>query len=158
MGAWIEIIFRINIYHCCFVAPLVGAWIEISHWKAQKTYFSSLPSWERGLKFKHTFQQIAAILSLPSWERGLKWIDDDLRFTAALVAPLVGAWIEIDYTENAVLFVLSLPSWERGLKYRERKHRVPVIVSLPSWERGLKFYTYVCFCTILRRSPRGSVD
>ena len=35
------------------------------------------------------------------------------------VAPLVGAWIEITgVSDNAVDFTLSLPSWERGLKLR----------------------------------------
>ena len=56
-----------------FVAPLVGAWIEIV----------SLP--------RNVFKSV----SLPSWERGLK---SDIFFNLVNVwnvAPLVGAWIEI---------------------------------------------------------------
>ena len=34
-----------------------------------------------------------------------------------LVAPLVGAWIEMPYFRNTRIFLLSLPLWERGLKY-----------------------------------------
>ena len=34
-------------------------------------------------------------MSLPSWERGLKFTVFTLYFSLALVAPLVGAWIEI---------------------------------------------------------------
>ena len=54
------------------VAPLVGAWIEISKNKGKYTSDSSLLSWERGLKF-------------PCCQRGFY----------LFVAPLVGAWIEI---------------------------------------------------------------
>ena len=55
------------------VAPLVGAWIEISFSTASKLGSKSLLSWERGLKYKIR----ANIIVCP------------------LVAPLVGAWIEI---------------------------------------------------------------
>ena len=34
-------------------------------------------------------------MSLPSWERGLKLQHDNFRFRDHVVAPLVGAWIEI---------------------------------------------------------------
>ena len=53
-----------------------------------------------------------------------------------IVAPLVGAWIEITITDVA-------PKTE---------------VSLPSWERGLKFVLVVFMNFINCRSPRGSVD
>ena len=36
----------------------------------------------------------------------------------AFVAPLVGAWIEIDDVMNFSVAVLVAPSWEHGLKYR----------------------------------------
>ena len=35
---------------------------------------------------------------------------------AMVVAPLVGAWIEIIVTLLVVMTWVSLPSWERGLK------------------------------------------
>ena len=83
------------------------------------------------------------------------------RSCSRLVAPLVGAWIEIDVSEDAEAVLCrsprgsvdwnipdkgigikrhtSLPSWERGLKsVKDNKHHV-FCKSLPSWERGLKF-------------------
>ena len=76
------------------------------------------------------------------------------------VAPLVGAWIEIDAKECVAEVKKSLPSWERGLKLqghgikRDRDNVAPLVgawieifankthysltESLPSWERGLK--------------------
>ena len=52
------------------------------------------------------------------------------------VAPLVGAWIEINY--------------KTVTKGSER--------SLPSWERGLKLHLLVVVLDGEGRSPRGSVD
>ena len=54
----------------------------------------SLPSWERGLKFKDFNSDRNSKKSLPSWERGLKYT---LGITHPSKSP-------------------SLPSWERGLK------------------------------------------
>ena len=54
------------------VAPLVGAWIEISRFVFAPYSLMSLPSWERGLKFFVPVETFRARLSLPSWERGLK--------------------------------------------------------------------------------------
>ena len=34
-------------------------------------------------------------VSLPSWERGLKWTEKDVDYGLTIVAPFVGAWIEI---------------------------------------------------------------
>ena len=39
-----------------------------------------------------------------------------LAFVQVMVAPLVGAWIEIHIDEVAEDWVPSLPLWERGLK------------------------------------------
>ena len=73
VGAWIEITLSRRESNFVIVAPLVGAWIEI--------------------------QFIGA------------------NFTAThSVAPLVGAWIEILRTAISVSFSASLLSWERGLK------------------------------------------
>ena len=74
--------------------------------------------------------------SLPSWERGLKSVCSVPSKSTAMVAPLVGAWIEIDRTTVEKPEKTSLPSWERGLK----SHDLVEII-----EEG-------------RRSPRGSVD
>ena len=58
-----------------FVAPLVGAWIEIDTDSV------------KGLEWD--------MESLLSWERGLKSHFSRREAEEALVAPLVGAWIEI---------------------------------------------------------------
>ena len=55
------------------VAPLAGAWIEISSISSGVMVYTSLPSRERGLKYE-------AIVPLVEYR---------------LVAPLAGAWIEI---------------------------------------------------------------
>ena len=83
----------------------------------EEWYFGSLPSWERGLKYKliiiHNNLLIVAplvgawieipdgrlqrpeLLSLPSWERGLKSLATGMSSPRRKVAPLVGAWIEM---------------------------------------------------------------
>ena len=58
-----------------WVAPFVGAWIEI-------------------IRRFHGFEDNA---SLRSSERGLKCLSDNAGKIAWLVAPFVGAWIEIIY-------------------------------------------------------------
>ena len=76
------------------VAPLVGAWIEISSCILSYLSEPSLLSWERGLKFDFV----------------------DAQPTAFDVAPLVGAWIEITLGPMKTEYRTSLLSWERGLK------------------------------------------
>ena len=52
VGAWIEIGLIPCFLHIVSVAPLVGAWIEIQTlYQGCANYSLSLPSWERGLKF-----------------------------------------------------------------------------------------------------------
>ena len=74
MGAWIEIQLKEEVEQTRWVAPLVGAWIEISSICCEVTgEILSLPSWERGLKSFFEQPILSAIMSLPSWERGLKF-------------------------------------------------------------------------------------
>ena len=54
--------------------------------------------------------------SLPSWERGLKSVSKVLCVKSYSVAPFVGAWIEIRCIVLMQFRSRSLPSWERGLK------------------------------------------
>ena len=54
------------------VAPLAGAWIEISFMSAASQTYKSLPLRERGLKFTATIEDNMQDLSLPLRERGLK--------------------------------------------------------------------------------------
>ena len=55
----------------------------------------SLLSWERGLKFFSSSASTASTMSLLSWERGLKYEFGCHDAISVLVAPLVGAWIEM---------------------------------------------------------------
>ncbi len=50
VGAWIEIAFLQLTQAMAAVAPLVGAWIEIQLRNFIDLVFASLPLWERGLK------------------------------------------------------------------------------------------------------------
>ena len=74
--------------------------------------------------------------SLLSWERGLKYVISNVDFKSIPVAPLVGAWIEIQEIK------------ELGKELR----------SLLSWERGLKYLLSMMLLMVLCRSSRGSVD
>ena len=89
------------------------------------------------------------------------WIEINEIITTislTIVAPLVGAWIEIDSTEKAWQESRSLLSWERGLKFKIINSRFCRQWSLLSWERGLKFSYSASNHVNLCRSSRGSVD
>ena len=119
-------------------------------------------------------------MSLPSWERGLKYLKKLPVVGSDHVAPLVGAWIEIETAAGGGTGNMSLPSWERGLKLdvatgNSKTAEVAPLVgawieitvlrscrsilpSLPSWERGLKYTILWIIVRYCGRSPRGSVD
>ena len=61
-----------------------------------------------------------AIMSLLSWERGLKFVHSDKIADENEVAPLVGAWIEIQAQAAKKAGMRSLLSWERGLKLQNK--------------------------------------
>ena len=50
-GAWIEITELTNIKHLHYVAPLAGAWIEMQKFGVSEKLIRSLPLRERGLKW-----------------------------------------------------------------------------------------------------------
>ena len=122
----------------------------------------------------------AILLSLLSWERGLKysknplinlmitvaplvgaWIEINLSkvvFEESCVAPLVGAWIEIKSCSRRGEYTSSLLSWERGLKSNPQRVTSKCQKSLLSWERGLKLPSYLRNVGAYSRSSRGSVD
>ncbi len=54
--------------------------------------------------------------SHPTWVRGLKYLIRPIS-TACLVAPHVGAWIEIYSKFAASISSASHPTWVRGLKF-----------------------------------------
>ena len=72
-GAWIEISEATILTLQPSVAPLAGAWIEIAlvHLYSENVKMS-LPSRERGLKYLRRHSIIILLVSLPSRERGLK--------------------------------------------------------------------------------------
>ena len=63
--------------------------------RATRTATRSLPSWERGLKSYFISINRPQYASLPSWERGLKFKAEGVRDATNIVAPFVGAWIEM---------------------------------------------------------------
>ena len=117
VGAWIEIKLVWDKVQSMIVAPLVGAWIEI-----------------RVKSQQNVLQTVAPLVGA--------WIEmsKNLYWTCyAWVAPLVGAWIEIVTHNHGPLSEPSLLSWERGLKYPMTKiKKRATALSLLSWERGLK--------------------
>ena len=78
---------------------------------------TSLPSRERGLKFYQINVESTNRMSLPSRERGLKLLFRRLSAWFFHVAPLAGAWIEINIGAKLPDPIRSLPSRERGLKF-----------------------------------------
>ena len=85
---------------------------------------------------------IFALMSLPSRERGLKYHAIIQILAPKPVAPLAGAWIEIDELHPDSTRAVSLPSRERGLKFCKVPVRRTGRMSLPSRERGLKYGLY----------------
>ena len=73
----------------------MGAWIEIDQATPEMIQTMSLPSWERGLKFRNIVEESRK----------------------NIVAPFMGAWIEIMTINRFIRPYQSLPSWERGLKF-----------------------------------------
>ena len=117
----------------------MGAWIEIL--KSSNTLTSlpsSLPSWERGLKFMILDFLRYRCGSLPSWERGLKWQSTTKKDRKPKVAPFVGAWIEM--TQIAIFIVPAgvAPFVGAWIEMADADHNRGATASLPSWERGLK--------------------
>ena len=102
VGAWIEIYYQSGRSLVLSVAPHVGAWIEIFvNWRPAKNSMS-LPMWERGLKYGTFFLCMGGGWSLPMWERGLKYFHI-LSAVEELVAPHVGAWIEMFLTMPPIM-------------------------------------------------------
>ena len=84
------------------VAPFTGAWIEMQPYIQQEWSNGSLPSRERGLKFRLVgrYQEWCTVAPFTgAWiEIGLMW--EYVR--AVRVAPFTGAWIEIRLVDDRV--------------------------------------------------------
>ena len=94
VGAWIEISLTADTSVMASVAPLVGAWIEI--------VLITIPD-----------SKLPVAPLVGAWIEIKAFTGD---FKTFFVAPLVGAWIEIAYPVFLSPLLLSLLSWERGLK------------------------------------------
>ena len=96
-------------YYCpSIVAPLVGAWIEISNYWEKLNVSRSLLSWERGLKSKNKPSMVAE--NGRSSRGSVDWNQRIIKHHQAIrVAPLVGAWIEINVNEKTVISDLVAP-------------------------------------------------
>ena len=95
VGAWIEISNSHQRICPTAVAPLVGAWIEMlprSKYCMDEAVAPLVGAW---IEIGNTTTIASGIGSLPSWERGLKYLMLDCGLRRQEVAPLVGAWIEI---------------------------------------------------------------
>ena len=76
-----------------------------------------------------------------------------------VVAPLVGAWIEISGMRDAREGRSVAPLVGAWIEISVSWSTINTLKSLPSWERGLKYEMVECLTEkALRRSPRGSVD
>ena len=179
VGAWIEILKSAALLLNTNVAPLVGAWIEMIKVKARSKPEMSLPLWERGLKLLNTQDSMEIPCRSPcgsvDWNQCTSlisyWlvcrspcgsVDWNLFLPCHclpdVVAPLVGAWIEIPISTRENQQITSLPLWERGLKFLYSSQFAHGVQSLPLWERGLKSVYWLRRSADRRRSPCGSVD
>ena len=76
--------------------------------------------------------------SLPSWGRGLKYTLDISPRQAAIVAPLVGAWIEISPALPSICRRRVAPLVGAWIEMYPGQCAEVDATSLPSWGRGLK--------------------
>ena len=137
------------------VAPFTGAWIEIScsaplHDFARR----SLPSRERGLKFRLTtcWRQCRSVAPFTG-----AWIEIQVAMTAVAasnVAPFTGAWIEIVPQSIRAHTLIVAPFTGAWIEISAAKEKVAgFFSSLPSRERGLKSIRWICGRGRLRVAP-----
>ena len=75
-----------------------------------------------------------------------------------VVAPLVGAWIEIIAKLYKYVPIFVAPLVGAWIEICNGTPGYPYVKSLPSWERGLKSVSKCLQRSKACRSPRGSVD
>ena len=80
----------------------------------------------------------AILLSLLSWERGLKSGLIVTKQCDRVVAPLVGAWIEIAISTSYLPHIPVAPLVGAWIEIKSPSSIKSVAESLLSWERGLK--------------------
>ena len=95
VGAWIEITSETIPSPVNIVAPLVGAWIEIVYCSVTILLCTVAPLVGAWIEISKYMVKVHHSTSLPSWERGLKSVTLPSNKPVSDVAPLVGAWIEM---------------------------------------------------------------
>ena len=139
MGAWIEIRNATSRKKRGFVAPLVGAWIEITNKIYSGCIYKSLLSWERGLKSCICVGRCVLTVVAPLVGAWIEISDKDKLGSTVTVAPLVGAWIEIFRPHSGKLLrAVVAPLVGAWIEIQKRAKNVAANESLLSWERGLK--------------------
>ena len=78
-----------------FVAPHVGAWIEIGHGPWQDSDITVAPHVGAWIEMSEIELHLPSLASHPMWVRGLKLPLSPCITVGDEVAPHVGAWIEI---------------------------------------------------------------
>ena len=76
------------------------------------------------------------LLSLPVWERGLKWVSTQLHTTGTMVAPRVGAWIEINLFQSDLPYMSVAPrvgAWIEMLLQIDDSEDVIVAPRVGAW-------------------------
>ena len=96
MGAWIEIIADDSALPDGPSRTLHGC-VDWNPWSSFQVFMwsSSHPTWVRGLKSLDVKTLYCLKRSHPTWVRGLKFLDMDANDKLEVVAPYMGAWIEI---------------------------------------------------------------
>ena len=99
VGAWIEILMKERLRAKAEVAPHVGAWIEIAVMERNRRTGKSHPTWVRGLKLIHrTIINVHGVAPhVGAWIEIFSFAFFLILFA---VAPHVGAWIEISEAPN----------------------------------------------------------
>ena len=98
------------------VAPFAGAWIEILIVNGRTQVPWSLPSRERGLKYKKMKNTLDFCTVAPFAGAWIEIDNTQWIYKSGIVAPFAGAWIEILKWTKTEEQPWSLPSRERGLK------------------------------------------
>ena len=139
--------------HYASVAPHMGAWIEITTGDAELVDTRSHPTWVRGLKLRSPVNCWIGNTSHPTWVRGLKCKPLRVYLVRWLVAPHMGAWIEIFYFTYSANIPASHPTWVRGLKFNLTVENMIWSKSHPTWVRGLKYSRIAIFNMCVRSHP-----
>ena len=141
------------------VAPLAGAWIEISGGRTERSPRRVAPLAGAWIEINKTDTDHSALYVAPL---AGAWIEIDHREGGRMgdqVAPLAGAWIEIPCSRVTRSLLTSHPSRVRGLKF----FIVLSSLSIASVAPLAGAWIEICYrkgyrCKGYRRTPRGCVD